>query len=571
MIDLKGVPISFGYASGVAVIYDLEIEKRLELPQYSVTQSQAVSECDRLDDALQKSVVDLKALENKISNEPCLVGANGLMSAHMLMAEDIAKLVRQYIGSEFVNVEQALSEVIARLAAQFSKMQNQYFRQREQDVRDVGQRLMRHLGGIETSIGRVLPPDTIIVASELLPSEAVQLVKAGIAGIVSEYGGELSHTAILARSLGIPAVSGIPHVTSLIIPGTRLLVDGESGRVIQSNPVETEGLLAKKRKYEQHIRKLGVDEKLPCMTRDGLFVSLFSNVCLPAELASVAEHNLAGIGLFRTEFLFAEAQERPDLETQKCVYSGIADRLGNLPFVIRTFDLGGDKTPPFLQSSNALAPSSLHLRGLRFSLAEMELLDVQLRAILHIAQSSDVRILFPMVIGSDDLARAIEVVDKAVADLGLLRRPPLGAMIETPAALYALDEIFELIDFAAVGTNDLTQFMLAADRTLADSADACTAMHPAVLRAIKQVVETASKHGCPLCVCGEEAGHVDFACLLVGLGVRELSLTPSCAAGVRNAIRKIDSHDAGRIADLALRCRTPKHVRELCRELTILI
>jgi phosphoenolpyruvate-protein kinase (PTS system EI component) len=205
---------------------------------------------------------------------------------------------------------------------------------------------------------------------------------------------------------------------------------------------------------------------------------------------------------------------------------------------------------------------------LRFSLDEVHLLDSQLRAILHVAQTADVRILFPMVVGSDDFARAIAAADHAFDQLGLVHRPPIGAMIETPAALYALDEIFELADFVAIGTNDLTQYMLAADRDLAEGTDDCTATHPAVLRAIKQIVEAAERHKLPVCVCGEEAGDPNFACLLVGLGVRELSLTPARAGTVRQMLRDIASVDVRELADSALQCRTPQQVRGLCQDLT---
>jgi phosphoenolpyruvate-protein kinase (PTS system EI component) len=187
-----------------------------------------------------------------------------------------------------------------------------------------------------------------------------------------------------------------------------------------------------------------------------------------------------------------------------------------------------------------------------------------------VAQTSDVRILFPMVIGSDDFARAIAAVDSVVDELGVLRRPPIGAMIETPAALYALNEILDLADFVALGTNDLTQYMLALDRDWVEVTDDCTAMHPAVLRAIKQVVEAAKKRQCPVCVCGEEAGIADFACLLVGLGVRELSLSPAQAAGVRDALRHIRCRDALEVADLSLQCRTPQEVRKLLQRLEVI-
>lgn len=565
MLYLEGIPISPGYASGVAVIYDLEIERRVELPQYSISHSGLASEYDRLDDALEQSTEELRRLEDSVSSELRLSKSVGLMSAHLAMAREIAALVKQHIGNEFVNVEHALNAVVSDAVARLAQLESQYFRAREQDVRDVGQRMMRHLTGSSPWANKPLPPGSVIVARELLPSETVELAKSGMVAIVSEFGGQFSHTAILARSLGIPAITGVANVTTLVRPGMQLLVDGETGSVIESTPSDVESFAKRKRDYEIRISSIAIDENLPCVTQDGVGISLLGNICLPTEVGAVAEHNLGGVGLFRTEFLFLESHERPAFDMQMEIYKSMAEGLGNLPLVIRTFDLGGDKLPPFLLSETSQTRSGLHLRGLRFSLAEDDLLDTQLRAILQVAQTADLRILFPMVIGSDDFARALAAVDKAADNLGLLRRPPIGTMIETPAALFALDEIIELADFVAVGTNDLTQYMLATDRGSAEGSEDCTAMHPAVLRAIRQIVEAAEVRQCPVCVCGEEAGIAEFACLLVGLGVRELSMTPARSAAVRHALRRIDSQDACEIADLALHCRTPKQVRELCQ------
>ena len=448
------------------------------------------------------------------------------------------------------------------------RLDHAQFRQREQDVRDVGRRIVRHLASSPSWPVEPLPSGSVIVARELLPSETIELAKSGAVAIVSEHGGMFSHTAIVARCLGIPAISGISNVALQIQPGMRLLVDGATGSVvIEPSPSDEESFITRKQEYENHVASVAVNEDLPCVTRDGVEISLLANIGRPEEVQHVAEHNLGGAGLFRTELLFLESHERPSCEMQFEMYESMAKGLDGLPLVIRTFDLGGDKLPPFLLLETSKTHAGLPQRGLRFSLAERRLLDTQLRAILQVVQTSDVRILFPMVIGSDDFARAIAAVDKVIAELGVLRRPPMGAMIETPAALYALDEILDLADFVAIGTNDLTQYMLAADRDLSEAKDDCTAMHPAVLRAIKQVVEAAEKRQCPVCVCGEEAGDADFACLLVGLGVRELSLSPARAAAVRHALRHIDCHDALEVADEALHCRTPRQVRDLLQRL----
>ncbi len=564
MSHLEGIPISPGYASGIAVVYDYELERKLELPHRAISPAEVETECKRLDDALEESSQDLKLVEQTVLSEPRFADSAALLSAHSAMAKEIVSLVKQRIGREYVNVEQALDSVIRTFVERLQRIDNAYFREREQDVRDVGRRMEGHLAGSSPWTTERLPPGSVIVARELLPSEAVELAKSGVVAIVSEHGGKFSHTAIVARSLGIPAITGISNVTSRIQPGMRLLVDGETGSVVIAPSQPDEASFAKrKREYEIRATSIAAKEKLPCITQDGIEISLFANIGLPEEVGCVAEHNLAGAGLFRTEFLFLESHTRPSLEMQLEAYGRMARALDDLPLVIRTFDLGGDKLPPFLLSEGSEMHNSLHLRGLRFSLAERELLDTQLRAILQVAQTSDVRILFPMVIGSDDFARAIAAVDRVADQLGVIRRPSMGAMIETPAALYALDEIFDLADFVALGTNDLTQYMLAADRDEAKGTDDCTAMHPAVLRAIKQVVEAAERRQCPVCVCGEEAGDPDFACLLVGLGVRELSLSPARAAAVRHALRQIRCRDARKAADLALQCRTAQQVREL--------
>jgi phosphoenolpyruvate-protein kinase (PTS system EI component) len=302
---------------------------------------------------------------------------------------------------------------------------------------------------------------------------------------------------------------------------------------------------------------------LPCITQDGVEISLLANIGRPEEVEQVGVHNLSGVGLFRTELLFLESRARPSFQVQLEIYEEAAGALEGRPLVIRTFDLGGDKSPAFLTSEDAGPHPGRHLRGLRFSLSEEDLFETQLRAIVQVAQGKDVRLLFPMVVGSHDLSRAAAAVDGVVHALRVARRPPIGAMIETPAALFALEEILEFADFLAIGTNDLTQYMLATDRDAANLTDECTPMLPAVLRAIKQVIEVARAKHRPVCVCGEGAGDADFACLLVGLGIRELSMSPVRAAAVRRRLRNINCQSARHLASEALRCGAPEEVRRL--------
>lgn len=564
---MEGIPISPGYAVGVVIKYGIEIERRFEIPRRAITEGEIDGECVRLDDALTRANRHLDELGQSVSAESHQIESAALLTAHSMLATEVAGLVRKHIGMELVNVEQALHSVISVFVEQMKGLPSEYLRAREQDVRDVGRRMMRQLVGTALPIHQALPENSIVVACELLPSETIELARAGVVAIVTERGGTHSHTAIVARSCGIPAVTGIRDVTSLIPAGTRLLVDGESGQVLtEPTDVEERQFTVRAWNYQTAQDAAAADSRQPCVTRDGVEFSLLGNIGHSDDVNGVLQHDLAGVGLFRTEFLCLESEQRPTFEQQCKTYSRIASTLGDRPFVVRTFDLGGDKVPPFLLNESLSAHTSLHLRGLRFSLAEQQLLETQVRAIAEVAREVDVRILFPMVIGIDDFSRAIAVVDRVIAESGLVRRPQIGAMIETPAALFALDEILELADFVAIGTNDLTQYLLAADRDLTVEPDDCSVLHPAVLRAIDQIVVAATQRDCPVCVCGEDAGNEDFACLLMGLGVTELSMSPARAPSVRHALRHIDSAEARELAKRALRCQAPQQVRSAIHE-----
>jgi len=564
---LKGLPVSPGFASGCCSAYDFEIESTVQLPRRRIEESELQSERSRLNAALKKSRDELQHAERSATAEPIRHQSAGVLSAHATIAKEIAELVMRRIDEEFVNVELALDTVLADLTIRLQRLDNSILRQREQDVRDVERRMMRNLNVTAPWSQRPVPPGSVIVARELFPSDAIALAHSGVVGIVSEHGGAFSHTAIIARSLEIPAVTGISDVAGQIKAGMRVLVDGDSGTVvIEPSPADEQDFAARQLAYERHHVLAPDEQRLPCMTTDGTEVKLLANISQPEEVKQVLRHHLKGVGLFRTEFLFLQSHQRPSYQSQVDRYQNVANGMESFPLVIRTFDLGGDKIPPFLQREASDAHSSLHLRGLRFSLSEKKLLETQLRAILHVAETADVRILFPMVVGSNDFEQAVEAVHRVAKQSGTAKIPPLGAMIETPAALFALDEILDLADFAAIGTNDLTQYLLAADRDLVVGSDDCTALHPAVLRAIKQIVRVAQRLECPLCVCGEEAGDPSFACLLIGLGVDVLSISPPCSPEVQRAVRRLNRSQAETVAQAALAARSPRAVRELIRQ-----
>jgi phosphotransferase system enzyme I (PtsI) len=564
MTQLEGVPVSPGFSAGTAVVYECEVGRRLEIPRRDLSAEEIATEHSRLEQAVTYSHDELQDRQGWQECDNARLDVDALLAVHAQMVSEVAAIVRQRVSDQFVDAEHALDAVIQEFVERLGQMENEYFRQREQDVRDVGRRMMRHLTGTLRPADIQLPANSVIVARELLPSEAVELAQLGLAAIVVEHPGRYSHTAILSRSLHIPAVGGIHNATDLIRPGEHLLVDGESGTVtISPTSAEMELFAARKRDCELFAQAAESYEELDCVTTDGVDVALLANVGRSSEIDEVVAHHFDGVGLFRTEFIYLESHCRPTYEDQIAIYRNAAERLGDRPLVIRTFDLGGDKLPPFLAEIPGTIKSHTHLRGLRFSLAEKRLFETQLQAILEVAQERDVRILLPMVIGSDDFSLAAAAINRVMKKAHTERRPLVGAMIETPAALFALDEILEMADFVSIGTNDLMQYMLAADRETTRPSDGFTAVLPAILRAVRQVVSTAAARGRPVCVCGEEAGDIEFACLLVGLGVRELSVSPARGAAIRKAIRKIDYRHAREVANQALGCRRPDEVRQL--------
>lgn len=415
MERMEGNSLSTGLAKGVAVVLGYELQRTITLPREnasdSISRSKVSDECNRMDDALEKSKQDLDDLKSIATDRTSISSAIDLVSAHASMAGEIASLVKDRISHELVGVEGALDSVICQTVGRLAKIDNDYLRERETDVRDIGQRMKRHLMGMTTPRLDALPKDAIIVTQELAPSDAIALADSGIVGIVTQVGGNLGHTAIIARSMGIPAVSGIANATQRITSGMTLLIDGEAGIVI-ANPDEQElsEFDSRLAEADRDLDALQSNHSDPasistCQTLDGMEITLYGNVGLSSDLDQVLAHGLAGVGLFRTEFLYLQSEHRPDTESQRRIYAQMSDRLGDRPLVIRTFDLGGDKLPPFLSKDENVDASSLSLRGLRFSLAEKELLRSQLNAIVQVAQQADVSILFPMVIGGHDFAQ----------------------------------------------------------------------------------------------------------------------------------------------------------------------
>lgn len=563
MLTLMGIPISPGYARGNAVV--VSPNAALEIPHHTISPGDVDREIARFHQALEKSCEELRQLERRVLTE---IGKSyaSIFSAHLTLLTDkkFTEGVKRRVQTELLNLEHAVDQEISQLAQLLSAVENEYLRQRAQDVRDIGTRLLRTLAQAHTGRLSHLPPGSVVVAHELLPSETIDLDRRHVVALVTEEGGENSHASILARALGIPAVTGVQDAVTQIPSGTCLLVDGLVGHVTLM-PTETASgeFAVRKQHYDDVAAAAAGAEHLESITQDGVHITLLGNINRADETTLIVDHHLEGAGLFRTEFMYLDSLEPPSFERQVEVYRRVIAGMFGRRLVIRTLDLGGDKLPAFLLPHREANPN-LGSRGLRFSLDQPDLFVTQLRAIVTAAAGhSNVRVLFPMVLGGGDLQQGIDHLRAAAKQVGIEQLPAVGAMIETPAALFALPDILRLVQFVSVGTNDLTQLMLAVDRGASELADDYSVLHPSILRAIRQVVEMGKSAGREVCVCGESAGDADAAALLVGLGVTELSMSPLRAAAVRHRLRSLEYHRLSELATKALAAPSVHEVRSL--------
>jgi phosphoenolpyruvate-protein phosphotransferase len=536
------------------------------VPRREVSRGEIEAERRRFTQAAEAARRELAEVRERVLAE---IGEaeSEIIGAHVALLGDPIFLARveHRIETDSVNAEFALEVEADAVANEIRQLGNAYLRERSHDVVDVKNRLLKHLGHGSAAVLEQLPPGTVVVARELLPSDTLNLDRAHVAGLVLEGGGPNSHAAILARSMGIPAVGCIDSLFTHVADGVCLFVDGERGQVlVDPEPPQAAQFASSRGSYDRDLSGLVSDEWRRCITLDGHPVTLLANIGRPVEVEQVGRHHLAGVGLFRTEYLFMESPERPSLDVQRDAYRAVIGRLGGRPIAIRTFDLGGDKRPQF--ATGILSRTSGGMRGLRFSLREDTMFRVQIRAIMESEEASDdVAILLPMVASAGDLETALAVIDEA-ADTLRRTRPRVGAMLETPSALFEIDDILSLVDFASLGTNDLTQFMLGADRRTVESLSDDAIFQPALLRALRHVAERAEAHGKPVTVCGEAAGDPPAACLLVGLGLQRLSMSPARAARVRAAVRSQRRSELARVAARAVEARTRSQVVGILRE-----
>jgi len=558
----RGKPAAPGFADGRAFVYQASA---VACPRYSIAPEAVAAEQARFKAGLARAADRLERLEQSTAAELGRASAD-IFAAHLAFLRDpqLTDRVSERIRARLQNAEQAVEDSVEELAAALAQVTDEYLRERAQDIRDLGRWVLRELaldGGAPLT---ALPAQSVLVARELLPSDLLRVDRTNLVGILTEEGGEAGHAAILARSLAVPYVTGVRDATKRVATGMRVLLDGQTGEVwFDPDASALAPFIQAKRHYDEDGAVALAEEARACVTLDGVRIALHANVGRLEEASQVARHHLDGVGLFRTEYLFLDDLEPPGLERQKAVYREAAAILGDRPLVIRTLDLGGDKRPAFLAPQFEANPT-LGMRGLRFSLtAAADLFRTQLRAIAQAAERGDIRVLFPMVLGSHDLRQASALLEAICREEGLSRPVKVGAMVETPSAVFTISDILEMVDFVSIGTNDLTQFVLAADRNALDLVEDYSALHPAMLRAVREVVRAAAATGKAVSVCGEAGADPGTACLLVGLGVRTLSMSPVSAARVRRLLRQKTCSELERLAQTALAMEDPRQIESL--------
>jgi phosphotransferase system enzyme I (PtsI) len=556
-IVLKGLGVSAGIAIGEAHVVEIGA---VQIPEYDIKESEVDAEIERFNEALRKSDRQLKKLKTKSTE---LHGAAAeelgfLLDAHMQMLSGsrVVRGVESRIRREKINAEAAVQAAISAVAEEFEALDDAYLAARADDVREVGNRLLRNLTKTPYEAFKHLPDGAIVIAEELTPADTALLDPKRVAGFATAIGGAQSHTAIMARSLELPAVLGIPELLTKVRSGDQLVIDGYTGRVvIHPNRERLAQYERRTAEIEEEEKKLAQLRKLPAMTTDGRRIGLFANLELPREVENALAAGAAGVGLLRTEFLY---MNRPDLPTEDQQYEilrEIVEGMSGRPVTIRTLDIGNDKLAPALKDHMVeTANPALGLRAIRLSLRDRDLLDAQLGAMLRAGVHGPIRILLPMISAVSEVKQtraALEQVAKRLKKRGVKipdLLPPLGIMIEVPGAALAADALAQCSDFFAIGSNDLTMYTLAIDRGEEQVAHLYNPLHPAVLRLIQFATEAAMRGRIPISVCGEIAGDPKFAPLLLGLGIQELSMAVGNIPRIKQRIRSLDFAAAARCA-----------------------
>jgi phosphotransferase system enzyme I (PtsI) len=567
----RGIGVSAGVCRGKILVLH---RARHIISKREIPEDEIASEAKRFEQSLAQTRKQISEIQRKVVES---MGAKegDIFEAHLLMLEDRALVeeVIKLIREKKFSAENAFHTVAEKYVAALSAVDDDYLRERAADMHDLTLRVLDNLLEVKDAFDlKHLGEPCILVGHDLSPSTAAQLNKKFVLGFATDIGGRTSHTAIMARSLGIPAVVGLQTIADELETGDYALLDGYNGTVIV-NPTDQTffeyGQLAKiKASLEEKLREIKTQ---PAVTLDGKIIHLSANIEDENDIEAVLAHGAEGVGLFRTEFLFINRDSAPGEEDQYKVYQQVAAALKPQPVIIRTLDLGGDKFASHLELAQEMNPF-LGWRAIRFCLAQPEMFRAQLRAILRASAEGNVKMMYPMISGLDELNQANALVEKCKEELRVEKIPfdekmEVGAMIEIPSAVLIANTLAQRVKFFSIGSNDLIQYTLAADRTNEKVSHLYEPTHPAIIRLIKMTVDAAHKHGIWVGVCGEIAGDPFLTPLLLGLGVDELSCAPPVVAQVKYIIRRLKLTEAQALAEFALQCESPSEIFARCQKL----
>ncbi|MEX2215262.1 MAG: phosphoenolpyruvate--protein phosphotransferase [Phycisphaeraceae bacterium] len=574
MFIKKGIPVSHGVAICQAVVLDAEDQP---IPRRTVPAALTSIQHQRFKQALEASAAELQLDRDRVEKNPAL-GPDfaKIFDTHLFLLKDkhLIDQVTRMIDSERVTAEYAVYSVMRRQAQAMRDIDIPYFRERDRDIWDLERRLIGHLIGQSRKDLDRLTHDAIVIARDLTPSQTAALDKSKIKGIATEMGGSTSHTAILAKALKIPSVVGVGDITSTVSTGDLIIVDGNRGQVI-INPDA-----AQQFNYRQEMTRISAFEtaldemaSLPAETTDGVAIALHANIEFPEEIESSVEKGAVGIGLYRTEFLYLASTIDPTEEEHYKAYVQAIDALGGRMLTIRTLDLGADKL-----ITSGLTPSMernpfLGVRSIRLCLQNPPLFMTQLRAILRASPKGPVRIMFPLISNIMELRQAKMILNDVKEDLereGIPFAPdiPVGIMVEVPSVAVEAAKFAKEVDFFSIGTNDLIQYTLAVDRGNERIASLYSAANPAVIQLIKDVIRAGARAKIDVSLCGEMAGELDFVMLLIGLGLRSLSITPPAIPEVKKLIRSVSVGQCKRLARKAMSFDSDREVLKYLRDET---
>ncbi|TVR66836.1 MAG: phosphoenolpyruvate--protein phosphotransferase [Spirochaetaceae bacterium] len=568
MRKLNGIAASPGIAIGTVYLYRDDVPR---IPRYRIREDQLEAERNRLQEAISRAVVDIKAIQTGNDSEP-----NGdeykILDSHRMMLEDpsFQSSIEDRLEQEKYNIEWILARTVKEMTSKLGMADDEYLRERTTDIYDMAKRVLDHL--MERSRPQLadLDEEVVLIAHDLMPSDAVAMNKRMVQAIAMDAGGKTSHTAIIARSFEIPAVLGLRSITRLVSGGEQIILDGNHGVVIIDPDAETvEQYRQLQGKLEEHEARLMRLNNLPGETTDGKLILLNGNIEIPEEVEGVMNHGADGIGLYRSEFLFLNASGLPSEDEQYQSYRRVLESMAGRPVTIRTLDVGGDKVSPQIDTGSEKNPI-LGWRAIRVCLSETEIFRTQLRALLRASVHGKLQIMFPMISGIQELNRATEILEEVREELKSREIPfesdiPVGAMIEVPSAALTADTLARKADFFSIGTNDLIQYTIAVDRGNEKTAYLYEPFHPGVLRLIRIVIDSAHAEGISVAMCGEMAGDPVATVVLLGLGLDEFSMGAVGIPEVKRIIRSVSMADAEELVGTIMDMRSASEIDEAVR------